>query len=426
MCRARNILMCLLGIFDRPGGKYYGPTGPTGLKLNSPANFRIHILVYDMKPERIDWDTKVHPGIFTKLAAYPIGVVQNVLKAINTGKPYPIKALFIIASDVLASHSAEWRSAFEKVDFIVKSHVWPDDDTDYADIVLPEAAFLERDDGFAQVNTYVPEQKNQEFSFLSVMQKVVEPNFEERPWPDYIKELANRIGFGQYYDFTLDEYWDYQLAPNGIDYSFLREHGVFYATPLVTRNIEFGNKNHWDTDSGRLNIYSTAALSKWKQEGNPQYDPLPLYHSIQERPQAKNEFYLLSGKCSYFWCNFYRDNPLLLEKYLEGQLGNTHLWLNAQRAADLGIKDNDWVRIESKATGRQDRVRVKVTEGIHPDAVWHIYGGGHRARLMDPASHGKQGLNVQDFIPEHYVTWTAGQAHCEAVISLSKDKVRES
>ncbi len=426
MCRARNVLMCLLGVFDRPGGKYYGPTGPNGLNLNSPADFRIPILVYDMKPERVDWDSKIHPSIFTKLPLYPIGAVQNVLKAIKTGEPYPIKALFIIGSDVLASHSSEWRGAFEKVDFIVKSHVWPDDDTDYADIVLPEAAFLERDDGFAQIDTYVPEQKNQEFSFLSVIQKVVDPQFEERPWTDYIKELANRIGFGEYYDFTLDEYWDFQLAPNGIDYSYLRQHGVYYATPLVTRNIEYGIKNHWDTDSGRLNIYSTRALSLQKQEGyKHQYDPLPLYHEIQIRPQAKNEFYLLSGKCSYFWCNFFRDNSLLLEKYLEGELGNTRLWLNAQRAADLDIKDNDWVRIESRVTGWQDRVRVKVTEGIHPEAVWHIYGGGHRSCLMDPTSRGKEGLNVQDFIPEHYVTWSAGQAHCEAVICLYKDGDKE-
>ena len=426
MCRARNVLMCVLGIFDRPGGKYYDPTGPNGLNLNSPADFRIPILVHDMKPERVDWDPKIHPAIFTKLPLYPIGAVQNVLKAIKTGEPYPIKALFIIGSDVLASHSSEWRKAFEQVDFIVKSHVWPDDDTDYADIVLPEAAFLERDDGFAQVDTYVPGQKNQEFSFLSVIQKVVEPQFEERPWTDYIKELANRIGFGEYYDFTLDEYWDFQLAPNGIDYAYLRQHGVYYATPSVTRSIEYGIKNSWKTDSGRLNLYATEAVPLRQQEGNkPQYDPLPLYHAIQAQPQTKNEFYLLSGKCSYFWCNFFRDNVMLLEKYLEGELGNTRLWLNAQRAADLGIKDNEWVRIESPVTGWQDRVRVKVTEGIHPEAVWHIYGSGHRARLMDPASHGKAGLNVQDFIPEHYVPWSAGQAHCEAVIRLFKDDESE-
>ena len=422
MCRARNVLMCLLGIFDRPGGKYFGPTGDNGLHINSPADFRIPILVYDMKPDRVDWDPKIHPAMFTKLPIYPIGVVQNVLKAIETGEPYPIKALFIIGSDVLASHSSEWRKAFEQVDFIVKSHVWPDDDTDYADIVLPEAAFMERDDGFAQVDTYVPMQKNQEFSFLSVVQKVVEPQFEERPWTDYIKELANRIGFGEYYNFTLDEYWDFQLAPNGIDYAYLRQHGVYYATPLVTRSIEYGIKNRWKTDSGRLNIYATETVPLRHREGNkPQYDPLPLYHAIQAQPQAKNEFYLLSGKCSYFWCNFFRDNVMLLEKYLEGELGNTRLWLNAQRAADLGIKDNEWVHIESPVTGLQDRVRVKVTEGIHPEAVWHIYGSGHRAQLMDPASRGKAGLNVQDFIPEHYVPWSAGQAHCEAVIRLFKD-----
>jgi thiosulfate reductase/polysulfide reductase chain A len=422
MRRARNVLMCLLGVFDRPGGKYYGPTGPNGIKLNDPANFRIPILVHDMKPDRVDWDPKVHSIIFTKMALYPTGAVQNVLKAINTGEPYPIRVLFIIGSDLLASHSSEWRKALGQVDFIVKSHVWPDDDTDYADIVLPEVAFLERDDGFVQIDTYVPGQESKEFSFLSVIQKVVEPQFEERSWTDYVREIASRIGFGEYYDFTLDEYWDFQLAPNGVNYAYLREHGVYYATPIVTRNLEYGKKKSWETDTGRLNLYASDAVPLWQQEGHkPQYDPLPLYHAIKPQPQSANEFYLISGKCPYFWCNFFRNNVMLLEKYLEGATDNTRLWLNAKRAADLGIKDNDWVRVESPITGWQGRVRVKVTEGIHPEAVWHTYGSGHRARLMDPSSRAKEGLNVQDFVPEHSVPWTAGQAHCEAIIRLYKD-----
>ena len=110
----------------------------------------------------------------------------------------------------------------------------------------------------------------------------------------------------------------------------------------------------------------------------------------------------------------------MLFRSLEGELGNTLLWINAKRAAVLGIKDRDWVWIESEATGLKDKVRVKVTQGIHPSAVWHIYGCGHKSNLMSEQSRAREGINVQDFVPEYYVPFTAGQAHCEAIVKVYK------
>jgi thiosulfate reductase/polysulfide reductase chain A len=420
-CRARNVLMCLLGVFDQPGGKYYGPYGPTGITLNNSKNFRIPLEIPPMTDDRVDFSPDVHPCLNIKTPLFPNGITQHVLRAIRTGKPYPIKALFIIGSDVLASQSSEWRQAFNKVEFIVKSHVWPDDDVDYADIVLPETSFLERDDGFTQITVRDPKNQDTDFSFLSVIQKVVEPQFEERPWTDYVKELAQKIGFGEYYDFSLDEFWDFLLEPMGIDINYLREHGVHYPTPLVTRKVEFGKKEKWETDTGRLNIYSCEMADLWhKNRKNILYDPLPIYYPVSVEPRAEDEFYFISGKCSYFWCNYYRNNALLLERYLEGELANTRLWINTGRATALGIKDGDWVWLESKATAKKEKIRVKLTEGIHPCAVWHVYGYGHKSRLMDKSSKAREGVNVQDFVPEHSVPWTAGQAHCEAVVKVYK------
>ena len=424
-CRARNALMCLLGVFDRPGGKYYGPYGSSGIHLNKGKDFRIPIDVHPMSDERVDFDSTVHSCINAEPEEnhYPNGIIQNFLKAIKTGKPYPIKALFIIGCDMLASHSSEWRDAFEEMEFIVKSHVWPDDDVDYADIVLPEAVYLERDDGFAQVAVHDPKNKDREFSFLTAIQQVVEPQFEERPWLDYVQELARRIGFGEYFDFALDEYWNFLLEPAGIDIDYLRENGVYYPTPVVTRQIEFGKKERWNTDTGRLNIYSSEMVDLWhKSEQRPLFDPVPVYCPLTKEPKGENEFYLISGKVSYFKCNFYRDNPMLLERYLEGELGNTLVWINAKKAAALRIKNGDSVWVESQATGLREKVRVKVTEGIHPSAVWHVYGFGHRSKLMDNASRAREGINVQNFVPEHYVPFTGGQAHCEAIVKVYKNQ----
>jgi thiosulfate reductase/polysulfide reductase chain A len=377
-----------------------------------------------MTEDRADFDPTVHPYILTTLGIrYPLGITQNFLKAIKTGEPYPIKVLFLIGCDMRASHSPEWKEAFQKVDFIVKSHVWPDDDVDYADLVLPEATYLERDDGFEVVRALDPEDKDAEFTFLAVTPKVVEPQFEERPWTDYIKELSQRIGFGESYDFSLDEYWNFLLAPTGIDIGYLRKHGVYCPTPLGRKKVEFGKKERWATDTGRLNLYGCEMVDRWyKGNQNPLFDPLPIYHPTSVEPKAENEFYLINGKCSYFWCNFYRNNPMLLERYLEGDLGNTLLWINARRAALLGIRDRDWVWIESEATRIKEKVRVKVTEGIHPAAVWHVYGYGHKSSLMDKASRARDGINVNDFVPERSVPWTAGQAHCEAVVKICKDR----
>lgn len=419
--RAKQVLISLLGIIDKPGGKHYGPKGESGIKLNHPSTFRIPIKVYSMTEERVDFDPTVHPFIFTPLGNYPIGIAQNFLKAVKTGKPYPIKALFIIGSDVLSSHNPLWREAFKDVDYIVKSHVWPDDDCDYADIILPEAAYLERDDGFAVVTVYDPDDMERTFTFLTVIQKVVEPLFDVRCWHDYVKVLADILGFGEQYEFTMDEYWNHQLKPTGIDMEYLRKHGVYYPTPIQTRRIEFGKKEVWPTETGRMNLYSPE-LARLRNErgGDPIYDPLPTYFPITVEPKEENEFYFIQGKPSYFKCNFYRNNPLLLEKYLEGELGNTRLWINTERAAKLGIEDGDWVWLESEATGIKGKIQAKVTEGIHPNAVYAYYGYGRTSKLMDKQMRSREGVNIQNFVPEHYVPYTGGQAHCEAVVKVRK------
>jgi thiosulfate reductase/polysulfide reductase chain A len=419
--RAKQVLISLLGIIDQPGGKHYGPKGESGIKLNDPTTFRIPIKVHPMTEDRVDFDTTIHPFIFTPLKNYPIGIVQNFLKAVRTGRPYPIKALFIIGSDVLSSHNPLWREAFKEVDFIVKSHVWPDDDCDYADLILPEAAYLERDDGFATVTVYDPDDMDLAFTFLTVIQKVVEPLFDVRCWHDYIKELAERIGFGGYYDFTLEEYWNHQLEPTGIDMEYLRQHGVYYPSPIRTRRIEFGKKKRWPTETGRINLYSPElARLRHERGGDPIYDPLPTYFPITVEPRKGDEFYFIQGKSPYFKCNFYRDNLLLLERYLEGEMGNTRLWINSGRAANLGIEDGDWVWVESEAMGTKGKIRAKVTEGIHPNAVYAYYSYGRRSKLMDKHIRSREGINVQDFVPEHYVPYTGGQAHCEAVVKVYK------
>jgi len=71
-----------------------------------------------------------------------------LVDATVTGKPYPIKAWIVYGQNVLQSipqrpHTIE---AVSKLDLMVVVDVLPMEQTYYADLVLPEATYLERYD----------------------------------------------------------------------------------------------------------------------------------------------------------------------------------------------------------------------------------------------------------------------------------------
>jgi len=56
-------------------------------------------------------------------------------------------------------------------------------------------------------------------------------------------------------------------------------------------------------------------------------------------------------------------------------------------------------------------IQAKVTEGVHPSAVCAFVGFGHKAEKMAVA-RGKEGINVNEFIPDH-VELVSGDAGCQ-------------
>ena len=65
------------------------------------------------------------------------------------------------------------------------------------------------------------------------------------------------------------------------------------------------------------------------------------------------------------------------------------LWINDRKAAELGIKDGDWVEVASPVSS--GRIQAKATDLIHPEAVFMLHGFGHEAERA--ARSFKRGLN---------------------------------
>jgi len=223
-----------------------------------------------------------------------------------------------------------------------------------------------------------------------------------------------------YFDFTKEEWFDAQLKPLGIDRKYLQEQGAYYELTEPTY-YRFPYKIKPKTPTGRLEIYSTLSsiLELFARTGDPHADPLPDYIPLEVgEPRDNNEFYLLSAKCAITETALSQDNAYLMEEHINS-LGLTKLWINADKASRLGIKDGDMVRVWSESTGGEGVVRAKVTEGVHPSAVFAFVGFGHKAN-MKRVARGKEGINVNEFIPDH-IELVSGAAACqEGLVKIEK------
>jgi len=81
---------------------------------------------------------------------YPLteAAFQEVYRAVLTGTPYPIKALMVVGTnlDGRDPNSGMVRRALQALDFLVVVDIMPSDVTQYADVVLAESTYLERDE----------------------------------------------------------------------------------------------------------------------------------------------------------------------------------------------------------------------------------------------------------------------------------------
>ncbi len=73
--------------------------------------------------------------------------------------------------------------------------VMPVEQTNYADLVLPEATYLERYDTPAIV-------EHVETPYLAIRQPAVDPLYESKPGWWIAKQLAARMGFADYFPWN--------------------------------------------------------------------------------------------------------------------------------------------------------------------------------------------------------------------------------
>jgi thiosulfate reductase / polysulfide reductase chain A len=349
--RAMAILTALLGAYGRKGGLFLPTPVPRG-EFELPD-------FPDSARGRADGAGEKYP-----LASEEMGVTNGLVDATLTGKPYPIKAWIVYAQNVLESIPQQDKTlkAIESLDFLCVVDVLPVDQVAYADLVLPEATYLERYDAPLIVNSV-------KTPFVSVRQPVIEPLHESKPGWWIAKELAKRLGLEAFFPWaTPDEHLAKIIEPMEIGAQELQTKGAvaFPGRPYLEDRP--GEDSPFDTDSGKIELYSQAL----KDLGA---DPLPRFTPPDEPPAGYLR--LIYGRAPMHSFARTQNNATL-----HGLMPENEVWLHTTPAHELGLRDGDRVRLENTDGVKSLPVRVRVTEGIRDDCAYMVHGFGQRSRSL--------------------------------------------
>jgi anaerobic selenocysteine-containing dehydrogenase len=276
-----------------------------------------------------------------RMSSTPQG--YNVYEAMLTGKPYPVKALLGFGGNLATSNVPvlRGREALLNLEFHAEAELFMTGTAELADIVLPAASCWESMFIRTEVDTV------RQTTIVQMRPPVVPPQHES--WPDMkiIFELAKRLGMAdKFWDGDYEAGFDYQYSPLGISVEQLKNSpgGIpIKAPPMVYRKYsrkgEDGNVAGFATPSKRVELYSTT----FKEHG---HDPLPAWTepSVFQLEGVKEKYPLtfMNVKIREYCQSQHRSLPSLRSK-----VPHPFLEINVTKAGELGVKDRDWVVVET-------------------------------------------------------------------------------
>jgi anaerobic selenocysteine-containing dehydrogenase len=251
----------------------------------------------------------------------------------DSGNPYPIKALFSAGLDVqFFTNSNRMLESLKKLDFIAVTEYFETPGTRLADIVLPIASWLERPiliTGFG--------------GEVQLIEPAIAPVGES--WPEWkiYSALAKRLGFGEkFWDGDFEQCVNYILEPSGITYEYLKQHpeGIKYSPTSAAASYQ--EKAGFSTPSGKVEIASSIL----EEYG---FEPLPVYKEPPESPVSRPDLaksyplVLTSGARVLAYTHSQFRNIARLRRLMPDPLVD----INPADASPRGIQSGDTVIISS-------------------------------------------------------------------------------
>lgn len=287
-----------------------------------------------------------------------------------------IRAMYVIGEETAFSdsHTNDVHSGFEKLEFLVVQDMFLSRTAQFADVVLPACASIERDGSF--VNT---ERRIQRFH------EVMPPLGDSRPDWQILTELAKRMGHDWGYEHPseiMDEVAGIADIFKGVSYERLdgwkslcwpvKEDGT--DTPLLYTD-------GFNTEDGKAVLYPLEWTTP-QEEADAEYDLLLDNGRMLEHFQATNQTGRTPG--------------------IDAMLPNWFVEISPELARRHAIKDGTWLRISSR------RASVDVPALVTDRVAGNV--------LFMPLHQGKPSLNL--LTGEHHDPVVNTPAYKETAVNL--------
>ncbi len=357
--RAMAILTALLGAWGKRGSLYL----PEAVKLPQ--------FPQPEYPEP-EWTWKdLNEG------KYPLAFMGITTELLNASVPrlnykHQIKAWLVGGTNLPVSLPDKklFKEAADAVEFIAVMDTMPMEITGYADVILPEATYLERYDFLRAAQNRTPN--------VALRMPAAEPRYNSKPAWWITKQIGERLGLHEYFNYNdYSEVIDWQLKQLGSSLDELKKTGIKSfprksGPPYLGENEDFT----FNTNTGKVELYSSELA-------NAGFDPIPVYTPHPEPPQ--NFYRLIYGRAPMHTFSRTTNNHNLWDLMSENSV-----WVNPRVANIWGLKNGQkvWLKNQDDAV-TSFPVAVRVTERIRWDSVYMVHGFGQTNKKLSRAfGHG--------------------------------------
>ncbi|KAA3598101.1 MAG: molybdopterin oxidoreductase [Calditrichaeota bacterium] len=313
--------------------------------------------------------------------------------AVLEEKPYPVKAMMVYKQNPVESvpNRKKTIQMMKSMDFVCVIDIEMSDTAYYADVILPESTYLERWDPAHSLSGIEP--------LVTFRQPVIQPLHDTKSCFEIMQGLTKTCNLETNpFDYTIQEYIQKQVEDYEGAYESLLNKGVY-----IPKNIPspYGNRG-FKTQTKKIEFYS----DKYKRKG---LNPMPVYETVTEIPEGKFKFTV--GRHAFFTHSSTQNMD-----YLNTIMKENVLWLNTEKAKNLGIKNNDLVKVKSSVG--EGILKAFVTQGIRTDTVFFVHGFGSKSKGLTK-THGI-GASEAEILEDHWEPISGNALMHETLVEVTK------
>lgn len=298
-------------------------------------------------PATLNWEPFLKT-IPEKPSYHRLGIL-NLYNAVIKGKPFQIKAVwfaFINFLNQCVHFDKIIDDFFPSLDFIVQTELFMTPSARYADLLLPVCSFLE----FSDFMSFP-------YPYLQLQQKVIEPLYESKSDATIVSELAEKLGFGEYFEGGEEGMIDMIMDNPSLE-GVNRE--VLKKGPAKLRALPEGSNFPltFGTPSGKIELYAEQLV----EDG----EVLPIYLPPIEAPitseETKYPLTLINGHSRFRTHSMFANVQSLLDLNPEPIVD-----INPIDAQKRNISNNDLVTVFNDRA--RTTLKARITEGIIPGVI---------------------------------------------------------